>query len=133
MANKKKTNNTTQKPATKVEKVHSTSKVETNAIFCIVNRGFTDLVMVAARNVGAGGGTVLTARGTGSKEFEKYYGIAVSPEKEIVIIVVRKDMTDNVLLAINKGAGLDSPGQGIAFAIPVSDYLGINLNNKLKN
>jgi len=103
-------------------------KIETNAIFCIVNRGFTDLVMVAARKAGAGGGTVLHARGTANGQFEKFYGIAVSPEKEIVVIVVKKELTNKLLLAINKEAGLDSPGQGIAFALPVSDYLGINLN-----
>ena len=102
-------------------------KKQTNAIFCIINRGFTDLVMVAARNAGARGGTVLHARGTGSKEYESFYGISITPEKEIVIIVVTKDITDKVLLAINKDAGLDTPGQGIAFALPVSDYIGLNL------
>lgn len=100
---------------------------QTNAIFCIVNRGFTDLVMNAARKVGAGGGTVIHARGTGNKGRGKFYGIAVSPEKEIVVIVVKKDIVDKVLLAINAEAGLESAGQGIAFALPVTDYLGINL------
>ena len=115
---------------TKREK-NKPSKTETNAIFCIVNRGFTDLVMNAARKVGAGGGTVIHGRGTGNKQREKFYGIAVSPEKEIVVIVVKKEIVDKGLLAINAEAGLESPGQGIAFALPVSDYLGINLDNKL--
>jgi len=84
--------------------------------------------MVAAKKAGAGGGTVIHARGTGNKDMEKFYGITVSPEKEIVIIVVKKEITEKVLLAINTEAGLSSPGQGIAFALPVSDYLGINLN-----
>lgn len=105
-------------------------KIETCAIFCVVNRGFTDLVMVAARKAGAGGGTIIHGRGTAGKEYEKFYGIAVSAEREIVIIVVKKDIADNVLLAINKEAGLETDGQGIAFAMPVSDYLGINLVNK---
>lgn len=97
-----------------------------DAIFCIVNRGFTDLVMVAARKAGATGGTIFHGRGTGNKDFEKFYGIAVSPEKEIVVIVVKKEITDKVLLEINKEAGLDTSGQGIAFALPISDYMGIN-------
>jgi len=108
-------------------------KTATCAILCVVNRGFTDLVMVAARRAGAGGGTVLHARGTASKEMEKFYGIAVSPEKEIVLIVVAKELTDKVLLAINQEAGLETDGQGIAFALPVSDYIGITLLNKTKN
>ena len=99
-------------------------KALADAIFCIVNRGFTDLVMVAARKVGVTGGTVLHARGTGSEQFKKYYGISVTPEKEVVMIIVKSDLTDKVLLAINEAAGLDSPGQGIAFALPVTDYVG---------
>lgn len=109
----------------------TTPKPDADAIFCIVNRGFTDLVMTAARKVGAGGGTIIHARGTGNTQLENFYGIVVSPEKEIVVIVVKKEMTDKILLAINSEAGLDSPGQGIAFALPVSDYHGINFNNKL--
>jgi len=105
--------------------------IETSAIFCVVNRGFTDLVMVAAKKAGANGGTVIHGRGTGNKDMEKFYGITVTPEKEVVIIVVRKDIVDKVLLQINQEAGLSSPGQGIAIALPVSDYLGINVTNQI--
>lgn len=108
---------------------NKTKKESSNleAVFCIVNRGFTDLVMNAAREVGAKGGTVIHARGTSNKNFEKYYGIEVSPEKEIIIIVINKSMRDEILLAINKEAGLDTSGQGIAFSIPISDTVGLNL------
>ena len=99
------------------------------AIFCIVNQGFTDLVMEAARKEGARGGTVMHARGTGNKDIENFYGIAITPEKEIVMIVVDKKIAEKVMLAINNDAGLDTQGQGIAFALPVSDVVGINTNN----
>ncbi|MBP5301386.1 MAG: P-II family nitrogen regulator [Bacilli bacterium] len=102
-------------------------KEEAIAIFCIVNNGFADVVMSAAVEVGACGGTILNARGTGNKALEKFYGITISPEKEIVLIVVRKEISEAVLLSINKKAGLNSRGQGIAFALPISDYIGVNL------
>lgn len=95
------------------------------SIICIVNRGFTDLVMTAARQAGARGGTVISARGTGSPDVEKFFGVAVTPEKEIVIILVPRSIRDKVLLAVNEGAGMDTKGQGIAFAIPVSDTVGL--------
>lgn len=104
------------------------TKKKAIAIFCIVNNGFADLVMSAATEVGACGGTILSARGTGNKTLEKFYGIVVSPEKEIVIIVVDEKISENVLLAINKKAGLNSRGKGIAFSLPVDDYIGVNLN-----
>lgn len=95
------------------------------AIICIVNLGFTDLVMSAAKAAGARGGTVLNARGTGNKDMEKYFGVIVTPEKEIVLIVVENEIRDKILLAVNKSAGMDTKGQGIAFALPVSDVVGI--------
>lgn len=36
-------------------------------IFCIVNAGYSELVMDAAKEVGARGGTVMHAKGTANK------------------------------------------------------------------
>jgi nitrogen regulatory protein PII len=95
------------------------------AILVIVNNGFTDLVMNAARAAGARGGTIISARGTGNKEIEKFFGVVITPEKEIVMILVKSEIRDAVLAAVNKEAGIDSKGQGIAFSIPVSDVAGL--------
>lgn len=94
-------------------------------IVCIVNNGFTDLVMDAARGEGAKGGTIFHARGTGNPEMEKFFGITISPEKEIVFILVHDEVKEQILKAINKAAGLETKGQGIAFSLPVSDVVGI--------
>jgi len=95
-------------------------------IICIVNNGFTDLVMDAARKEGARGGTIFHGRGTGNPDMEKFFGITISPEKEIVIILVEKEIIEAVLKAINKAAGLETKGQGIAFTMPVSDVVGVS-------
>ncbi len=94
-------------------------------ILCIINNGFSDAVMDAAREFGASGGTVINARGTASLEAEKLFNITVQPEKEIVMIVVKKEIRDNVLHALYKKVGLETPGQGIAFSVPVTDVTGI--------
>ncbi len=95
------------------------------AIFCIVNAGFTDLVMDSARNLGARGGTVIHARGTANPEAEKLFGIAIQPEKEIVMIVVKKEEKDAILHGLYKDAGLSTAGGGIAFSLPVDGVVGI--------
>lgn len=95
-------------------------------IYAIVNHGFTDLVMTASRTAGARGGTVISARGTGSKEMEQFFGVTITPEKDIVIILVPKEIRDRVLMAINEGAGMSTNGQGIAFSLPVSDTIGLS-------
>jgi len=103
----------------------------TEAIICIVNRGFTDLVMNAAREAGARGGTVLNAHGTRNKDLEKYYGVIITPEKELVIIVCPTELRDKILSAVNISAGMDTKGQGIAFALPVVATAGIGEYNKM--
>ena len=95
-------------------------------IFCIVNAGFTDTVMDAARAVGAKGGTVIHARGTANSEAEKMFGIIVQPEKEIVLIIVKSSIKDAVLHALYKAVGLSTAGQGIAFSLPVDSVVGLS-------
>lgn len=102
------------------------SKYTHEAIFCIVNSGYSEAVMEAAKKVGARGGTVLNARGTAGKEAEKFFGVTVQPEKEIVMIVVAAACKDDVLHALYQEVGLNTPGQGIAFALPVDGVVGIS-------
>ena len=102
------------------------------AIFCIVNSGYSELVMDAAKKLGARGGTVINARGTASKEAETFFNITIEPEKEIVMILVPSEIKDDVLHALYKEAGLDTPGQGIAFALPVDSVVGISSADEQK-
>ncbi|MBE6137934.1 MAG: P-II family nitrogen regulator [Erysipelotrichaceae bacterium] len=95
------------------------------AVLCIVNSGFSETVMDAARECGARGGTVINARGTAKEETEKLFNISIHPEKEIVLILVPADIKDAILHAIYQKVGLNSEGQGIAFSLPVDDVVGL--------
>ena len=95
-------------------------------IMCIVNSGFSEAVMDAARELGARGGTVIRGRGTANLEAEKLYGIAIQPDKEIVMILIDSNLKNDILHALYKAVGLNTPGQGIAFAMPVEDVVGLN-------
>ena len=96
------------------------------AIFCIVNAGFSDVVMDAARKAGAGGGTILKGRGTAGREAEERFHIHIQPEKELVMLLVPAEIKDRVLGALYDAAGLDSAGQGIAFSLPVERCIGLS-------
>ena len=100
-------------------------KFEHEVIFCVVNAGFSDAVMDAAKEFGARGGTVIRARGTANSESEKLFGITIQPEKEIVMILVDKKIKNDILHALYKAVGLNTPGQGIAFTVPVVDVVGL--------
>ncbi len=102
------------------------------AIFCIVNSGYSEAVMDAAKKFGARGGTVLSGRGTANPEAEKMFGITVEPEKEIVMILVSAELKDRILSALYDEVGLNSPGQGIAFALPVDSVVGLSSMQEYK-
>ena len=94
-------------------------------IFAIVNSGFADDVMDVARAQGVRGGTILNARGVAKEDAAAFFGIALHAEKEILMMVVEKDIRDNVLNAIYKEMGMAKAAQGIAFSLPVSDVAGL--------
>lgn len=96
-------------------------------IFCIVNDGFAEEVMTSARKEGARGGTIISARGTASHAAESFFRIAIHPEKEIVMILVPVEIKDKVLHALYRDVGLSTPGQGIAFSMPVDEVVGLTL------
>ena len=102
------------------------SKYKHEVIICIVNSGFSDDVMDAAREFGARGGTVIRARGTANAEAEKMFNIAIQPEKEIVMILVESKIKNNILPALYRAVGLNTPGQGIAFTLPVENVVGLS-------
>lgn len=101
------------------------SEKKYEAIIVLVNAGFSDVVMDAAREQGARGGTIIHARGTGNHEIEKRYNLVITPDKEMIIILASEDIKDNILSAVYKAAGLGTDGQGIAFSIPVENVVGM--------
>ncbi|NLM50128.1 MAG: P-II family nitrogen regulator, partial [Clostridiaceae bacterium] len=82
--------------------------------------------MDAAKSAGARGGTVIEARGIGYEEAEKFLGVSIQAEKTIVAILCKKEEKHNIMLAINKEAGLKTQARGVLISMPVSDILGIN-------
>ena len=100
-------------------------KYQHEVIFCIVNAGFSDAVMDAAREFGARGETVIRARGTANAEAERLFNIAIQPEKEIVMILVEQSIKNDILHALYRAVGLNTAGQGIAFSMPATAVVGL--------
>ena len=91
-------------------------------ILVILNRGYADDAMAAARKAGAGGGTVINARGTAREDDAKFFGVHIVPEKEMLAIVVADEQKQAVLEAIRTLPCLQEPGSGIAFCAPVDSF-----------
>ncbi|MBE6706870.1 MAG: P-II family nitrogen regulator [Clostridia bacterium] len=92
-------------------------------IVAIYEKGYTDLVMNAAREAGAGGGTTINAKGTGAGA-EKFFGLTLAVEKEIVFIVSSVEKKKDIMKAIMQKAGVDSKAHALVFSLPVSTTAG---------
>lgn len=100
-------------------------KNDYEVILAIVDSGYADDVMDVAREQGARGGTIIDARGVAREEAAAFFGITLHSEKEIVMIVVPKNIKDLVLNAIYKEMGMAKKAHGIAFSLPITDTVGL--------
>ena len=96
-------------------------------VIVIAEQGYTNMIMDAARAAGAYGGTVIHAKGTGMEAAEKFMGVSLAAEKEMVFIVTKTEQKNAIMQAIMKNAGLDSKAKSIVFSLPVTDTAGLRL------
>ena len=96
-------------------------------IIAIANQGYIELVMDAARGAGAYGGTVIHAKGTGMEQAEKFMGVSLAAEKEMIFIVAKKEQKNLIMKAVMEQAGLTTKAKAVVFSLPVTDTAGLKL------
>lgn len=99
---------------------------EYELIITIITRGYFQDVKTAALAAGARGGTLIHALGMGAEEAQKFLGIAIQPEKEIILNVVKREDKKKVMTAIAEASGINTQGRGIIFSLPVDCVMGLN-------
>lgn len=100
-------------------------KFEYELIVAILNGGYADMVMDAARSAGAAGGTVLHARGTGAGETERFFSVSLAEEKDVIYIVSTGKEKAAIMRAISSQAGPETRAGAICFSLPVSSVAGL--------
>jgi len=98
----------------------------------IANQGYSEQIMNAARKVHASGGTVIHAKGTGSSLAEKFMGVTLVPEKEMIFMVVRTNQKNAIMEAIMKETGTGTKAGAIVFSLPVTDTAGMRLMEEIE-
>lgn len=93
----------------------------------IANQGYSNLIMEAAKGAGAGGGTVIHARGTGMEKAESFFGVSLASEKEIIFIVSKTGKRTDIMKAVMNEAGMESKAKSIIFSLPVTATAGLRL------
>jgi len=105
---------------------HKDRRNPRDLILTVVNQGYSDEIMNAARKAGAGGGTVLNARSQAHEGTVKYFGISVQKERELIIILTARGEKAPIMRAISEAYGLNSKAQGIIFSMPVENVMGLS-------
>ena len=101
------------------------SNIAYDLIVTVANRGFTDEIMEAARSAKAAGGTVLHARRVGVREAERFFGVTIQPEKEVILILTPRENRQGIMRAVTGQWGLSTKAKAIVFSLPVSDATGL--------
>lgn len=98
---------------------------ENELIIVILNEGCSDMVMDAARGAGATGGTVFHAKGTGRARSEKFFGVSLAEEKDMIYILASAKKKSAIMQNINRECGPDTKACAICFSLPVSEVAGL--------
>ncbi len=93
-------------------------------VVAMVNRGYTEEVMDAARAAGAAGGTIMHAKEFG-RSAEKFFRVTIQPEREIVFILAESGKKGAIMKSIIEKAGPETPAGAVAVSLPVSGVEGL--------
>ncbi len=118
-----------EKSEESIESDNSTTKGEETMsdknyqmINVIVNKGYAEDAMAAARKAGAGGGTIMGARGTAKEGDAAFFGMKIVPEKEMLMILVPSEKKDDIVAAITALPCFTEAGSGIVFCNEAQDF-----------
>ncbi|MDR2245252.1 MAG: hypothetical protein LBE17_01045 [Treponema sp.] len=102
------------------------SDTKHDLIVSIINQGYSDEFMTTAREAGATGGTVLSARGLTHQGPVKFFGVSVQEEREIIIILTSREKKTAIMQATSQAYGITSHAAGIIFSVPVDNVMGLS-------
>jgi len=108
-----------------IKKNRGEENIMYNCIFVVVDKGKGEEVMEAAIKGGSTGGTIINGRGSGIHETNIVFHMPIEPEKEVVMILAKKDITDNIVSSIREDLKIDDPGKGIMFVLNVNKTYGL--------
>lgn len=108
------------------QKEQSMENKQYDLVISICDKGHADQLMDAARSAGARGGTIIHSRGAGVEEAEKFFGLTIQPEKEILMIIVRHENRRAIMEAICHTPGFSAEAHGVVFSLPVDEAVGLS-------
>jgi nitrogen regulatory protein PII len=118
---------TMEEPSASAERKEETAVTERKyaLITAIVNQGYSEEVMNAARGAGARGGTVLHSRRIADEASLSAMGLEIQEEREMILIVAQEEEKVAIMQAIGSQCGIQSPAQGVVLSLPIDNAIGL--------
>ena len=94
-------------------------------LFAIVDRPKGEFYLDVISQFDVNCQMAMSGLGTASSELVELLGL--EPHKAVIISVVREDMVDNIMNTLEDKFATIRNGKGIAFAVPLSSVIGVNI------
>lgn len=94
-------------------------------VVVIAQKGYTELVMDAARSVNAGGGTIVHAKGVGEKSAASFFGMSIASEQDLIYIVCKNQDEKEIMRTIIEKSGPKQERVAAVFSLPVNNVVGL--------
>lgn len=101
------------------------SDCQYSVIAVVVNQGYSESVMEAAREAGAHGGTVIPSRRMGNEQTIGFWGMGIQNENDTVLIVTDDTHKLSIMQKIGEKSGIHSDAKGIVLSLPIDTVIGI--------
>ncbi len=98
--------------------------IKYSVIAAVVNQGYSENVMEAARAAGARGGTVVPSRQIADGQAMGFWGMSIQDERDLVLIVSDSENKLNIMRAIGEKCGIHSEAKGIVLSMPIDSVIG---------
>ncbi len=100
-------------------------------LFTIVDRNKGEFYLDVLSQFEVNFQTVINGSGTANSEVLNMLGL--NNNKAVVISVIREDLTDTIMNVLDEKFNTIRNGKGVAFAVPLSSVIGVNIYRFLSN
>ena len=100
-------------------------------LFTVVDRPKAEYYLDVLSDLEVNCQIVTGGKGTATSDMVDLLGL--NPNKAVIISVIREDLTDNIMKVLEEKFRTIRNGKGIAFAVPLSSVIGVNMYRFLSN
>ena len=100
-------------------------------LFTVVDRPKAEFYLDVLSELEVNCQIVTAGKGTATSDMVDLLGL--NPHKAVLISVIREDLTDSIMQTLEEKFRTIRNGKGVAFAVPLSSVIGVNMYRFLSN